>query len=178
MVIPAAVCAQLTPEEMTEVHETHAFATPVWLDRVAQSFRPAGSMRNSQARPTAELLAKLSVSKETEPNSVHPFVASRARLTGDAEKLLIVMVGLPARGKSLVSNRVCGFLSWRGWRTQHFSVGARRRQSFMKEGEESPSTRLGSSMSSFFNSDMTYAKMVREKVAMQARHASTCGRAH
>src|SRR6478735_231674 len=43
-------------------------------------------------------------------------------------KLALVMVGLPARGKTFVARKVARYLSWLGHRTRVFNVGAYRRQ--------------------------------------------------
>jgi len=45
-----------------------------------------------------------------------------------SEKVALLMVGLPARGKSYVARKVAGYLSWLGSRTRVFNVGAYRRQ--------------------------------------------------
>jgi len=42
-------------------------------------------------------------------------------------KHLIAMVGLPARGKSFTARKLAGYLSWLGYPTDVFNVGARRR---------------------------------------------------
>jgi broad specificity phosphatase PhoE/predicted kinase len=42
-------------------------------------------------------------------------------------KHLIAMVGLPARGKSFTARKLAGYLSWLGYPTRVFNVGARRR---------------------------------------------------
>ncbi|MFI5319659.1 MAG: bifunctional nucleoside/nucleotide kinase/histidine phosphatase family protein [Myxococcota bacterium] len=42
-------------------------------------------------------------------------------------KHLIAMVGLPARGKSFTARKLAGYLSWLGYPTEVFNVGARRR---------------------------------------------------
>jgi 6-phosphofructo-2-kinase len=42
-------------------------------------------------------------------------------------KLVIIMVGLPARGKSYISKKLSRYLSWLGFRTKVFNVGNRRR---------------------------------------------------
>jgi predicted kinase len=42
-------------------------------------------------------------------------------------KMLLVMVGLPARGKSFIAHRLTNYLSWTGLRTRVFNVGAYRR---------------------------------------------------
>ncbi|KAI9027883.1 6-phosphofructo-2-kinase [Hyaloraphidium curvatum] len=43
-------------------------------------------------------------------------------------KLVIFMVGLPARGKSYICQKLKRYLSWMGFRTKVFNVGSRRRQ--------------------------------------------------
>lgn len=42
-------------------------------------------------------------------------------------RLVLVMVGLPARGKSWVARKVARYLAWTGLRTRVFNVGDRRR---------------------------------------------------
>ena len=42
-------------------------------------------------------------------------------------KLAIVMVGLPARGKTFVARKIARYLSWLGYRTRVFNVGEYRR---------------------------------------------------
>ena len=44
-----------------------------------------------------------------------------------SDKLLIVMVGLPARGKSFTSVKLKQLLSWRGYSAEIFNIGAHRR---------------------------------------------------
>lgn len=46
---------------------------------------------------------------------------------GERRKLLLVMVGLPARGKSFIAHRLTNYLTWYGLRTRVFNVGAYRR---------------------------------------------------
>jgi predicted kinase len=49
------------------------------------------------------------------------------RISRPGQKLLLVMVGLPARGKSFIAHRLTNYLSWTGLRTRVFNVGAYRR---------------------------------------------------
>jgi broad specificity phosphatase PhoE/predicted kinase len=42
-------------------------------------------------------------------------------------KLAVVMVGLPARGKTFIARKIARYLSWLGYRTQMFNVGSYRR---------------------------------------------------
>lgn len=45
----------------------------------------------------------------------------------DQQKLVIVMVGLPARGKSYTARRIERYLAWLGYKTRVFNVGQYRR---------------------------------------------------
>ena len=154
------VSVSLSPDEMKVVQQTHPFATPTWLERVAY-----GSVHGSASgvpRSTSQLISAA--------QEVNPYIAARARLTGDASKLLLVMVGLPARGKSMICHRLVSFLSFLGVRTRAFSAGNKRREAWeLNMSDASPETRrrAGSSMASFFSSDMLYARMTREKIAME-----------
>jgi len=46
----------------------------------------------------------------------------------EKHKLIIVMVGLPGRGKTFLCNKLCSYLNWLGHRTRHFNVGFYRRR--------------------------------------------------
>ncbi|KAG5363018.1 6-phosphofructo-2-kinase 1 [Yarrowia sp. B02] len=43
-------------------------------------------------------------------------------------KLIVVMVGLPARGKSYITNKLCRYLNWQQHKTRIFNVGNTRRE--------------------------------------------------
>lgn len=60
-------------------------------------------------------------SHRNEPSSFGYFVGKRT-------KLVIAMVGLPARGKSFVARKMARYLNWLGMRTQVYNVGSYRRQ--------------------------------------------------
>ena len=47
------------------------------------------------------------------------------------EALLIVMVGLPARGKSYISHMIIRYLTWTGFPVRMFNVGQLRREKGM-----------------------------------------------
>lgn len=51
---------------------------------------------------------------------------------GDQEKIVIPMVGLPARGKSYFSKKITRFLHWLGYSCKIFNVGNYRRQKIGK----------------------------------------------
>jgi len=85
-----------------------------------------------------------------------PDIAARARLLGDSKRLLIVLVGLPARGKSIIAHKLDAFLNWRGWRTKAFSAGATRRRLQGGEG----------SAASFFDSSSSSSHAAREQISL------------
>ena len=42
--------------------------------------------------------------------------------------LALIMVGLPARGKTYIARKISRYLSWRGHKTRVFNVGNYRRE--------------------------------------------------
>jgi len=72
------------------------------------------------------------------------------------EKVVFVMVGLPARGKSYISNTIVNFLCWQGFKARLFNVGKNRRAKLED-----------SSAASFFDSENVEAKKQRDLVALQ-----------
>lgn len=83
----------------------------------------------------------------------------RERLTPDARGIVLVMVGLPARGKSFISRRTERFLQWRGMTTRMFNVGKYRRDALDPQC---------SGRSDFFDADNKSALQVRENAAIAA----------
>jgi broad specificity phosphatase PhoE/predicted kinase len=75
----------------------------------------------------------------------------------DSRRMALVMVGLPARGKSYTARRIERYLSWLGYRTGVFNVGEYRR------------ARVGSHVPhSFFDPDNPQGDEARKVVAMAA----------
>jgi len=85
--------------------------------------------------------------------------ALRERLTPDATGIVLVMVGLPARGKSFISRKLERFLQWKGLRTQMFNVGKYRRDGTAPEQ---------SGRSEFFDASNCSAHAAREAAAATA----------
>lgn len=72
-------------------------------------------------------------------------------------KLVIVMVGLPARGKTYLARKVSRFLNWLGYVTRVFNVGNYRR------------ARFGTDMNhNYFSADNSEALEERERCAREA----------
>src|SRR5688572_19717566 len=75
----------------------------------------------------------------------------------DAPRLALVMVGLPARGKTYVAQKLARYLCWRGHRTRVFNVGNYRRE------------RLGSHQDhEFFNPENVEGREARLQMALAA----------
>ena len=88
-----------------------------------------------------------------EENNAH----APAQIAPDSPKLAVVMVGLPARGKSYTARRIERYLSWLGYRTRVFNVGEYRR------------ARVGAQLPhSFFDPDNSPGEEARRVVAVAA----------
>src|SRR5690242_8785686 len=48
----------------------------------------------------------------------------------DRSKMVLAMVGLPARGKTYTARKIARYLSWLGHKTRVFNVGSYRREHF------------------------------------------------
>ncbi|ORX90782.1 bifunctional 6-phosphofructo-2-kinase/fructose-2,6-bisphosphate 2-phosphatase [Basidiobolus meristosporus CBS 931.73] len=79
-------------------------------------------------------------------------------------KAVVVMVGLPARGKSYIVKKLKRYLSWLGFKTMVFNVGNRRRtcavETEIKTGCKQNHT------SDFFSPNNSDAKTLRDQLAM------------
>ncbi|MFO0565152.1 MAG: 6-phosphofructo-2-kinase/fructose-2,6-bisphosphatase [Polyangiaceae bacterium] len=77
--------------------------------------------------------------------------------SGELPKHVLVMVGLPARGKTYIARKIARYLSWLGYNTRTFNVGEYRRA---LAGARQPA--------SFFDPDNEKSAEVRESIAMRA----------
>ncbi|KHN77999.1 putative 6-phosphofructo-2-kinase/fructose-2,6-bisphosphatase [Toxocara canis] len=73
---------------------------------------------------------------------------------------VIVMVGLPARGKTYISRKLCRYLKWIGFNTNVFNVGDYRR--------DMASDAAHGASASFFAPENQKALLVREESARRA----------
>ncbi|KAG7381425.1 hypothetical protein PHYPSEUDO_006043 [Phytophthora pseudosyringae] len=78
-------------------------------------------------------------------------------LISSQKKIVLVMVGLPARGKSFVVHKTLRYIEWLGFPTRMFNVGNLRRK-LGKAGEDAK----------FFSADNSDATRLREEMAMDA----------
>jgi len=74
----------------------------------------------------------------------------------DHNKLVVIMVGLPARGKSYISNKIRRYFTWTGYNTKMFNVGNYRRKFFKNSFNDHK----------FFDSRNDEPRKLREKLAM------------
>jgi 6-phosphofructo-2-kinase len=106
-----------------------------------------------------------------------PLQRQRRRLTEDSTLLVIVLVGLPARGKSFVSRKLQAFLRWSGSQTKIFNVGKYRRQAYAAVSKVNSNTSTddqkedgtpGSCSAEFFDPNNEEANRLRQMVAQVA----------
>ncbi|KAI6712541.1 6-phosphofructo-2-kinase: variant [Diplocarpon mali] len=102
---------------------------------------PAGSSTSSTAPGSPRLLPVRQNSGSATPRIRAPATTlnipgmTRSRISPDGKiaqrdvgaKLVLVMVGLPARGKSYITKKIQRYLSWQQHECRIFNVGARRR---------------------------------------------------
>ena len=81
----------------------------------------------------------------------------RLRLTKKNERLVIVLVGLPGRGKSFIARKLQNFLTWRGSECRVFNVGKYRR-----------TAAAGACDANFFDSKNAAAARLRQEAASDA----------
>ena len=83
-------------------------------------------------------------------------------------KLVIVMVGLPARGKSYVTKKLARYLSWRQHKTRVFNVGDRRRHvgRALKDEERLQDKDMTSHDAAFFDPSDEQLVKLRDGIAL------------
>ena len=187
----------LTPADQARVQATLPFAATEWLqglgnsigaheeiaaDAVSNSSLMSGGknaldLSNSSSRSGTTLSALRESHQETADDA-------RARLTPNSGKVVLVMVGIPARGKSILCHKLEHFLCWRGTVTKAFKVGSYRRGEILPQGGlhaagagaspaggeagGGPAARPQFSGASFFDSTKAFAGAQREKVTASA----------
>ncbi|GBG34869.1 6-phosphofructo-2-kinase/fructose-2,6-bisphosphatase 2 [Hondaea fermentalgiana] len=101
-------------------------------------------------------------SRETSRSRTLMIMNERGALTKDASKLVIVMVGLPARGKSFTARKLKRFLCWRNSRARIFNAGKYRRE--RRNSTES----TGNDNANFFEKSNEEGSRVRQEAANRA----------
>jgi len=91
---------------------------------------------------------------ELRSDSSDPSLERRLGVSARAGKMVFVMVGLPARGKTYTSKKIELFLSWMGHNVRLFNVGERRRKEV-----------AGTQDASFFDARNEEAYNIRKQLA-------------
>jgi len=86
------------------------------------------------------------------------FVKEEEILRGLRKKLLIIMVGLPARGKTYLSLKIATYLEWLGYNAKVFNVGEKRRELLANTFPQD---------FYFFDTDNEQYRSARDQVAME-----------
>ena len=126
----------------------------------------------------ADYYTKGSMEVATETALTIAKLEKRRKLTRNSERVVIVLVGLPGRGKSFVARKLQTFLKWRGTECKVFNVGKYRREAAAgvaadadaAGGDDDKSKRqeAGSCDANFFDSKNEAAAKLRQEVAALA----------
>lgn len=106
---------------------------------------------------SADYYAQGSAEAATESALTLDKIKHRIRLTKKNDRLVIVLVGLPGRGKSFIARKLQNFVTWRGSECRVFNVGKYRRQAAD-----------GACGADFFDSKNEAAAEMRQKAASLA----------
>ena len=96
--------------------------------------------------------------------------ASLTRTTRGS-RLVLVLVGLPGRGKSFIARKLLAYLQWRGNRVKVFNVGKYRREradSVDSFDEDTKTERTKTNSADFFSTSNVKAQALREALARLA----------
>ncbi|GMH54044.1 hypothetical protein TrRE_jg7799, partial [Triparma retinervis] len=114
------------------------------------------SVHVQKTPPATYYAGSMAPSTMPKSSTTKQLMLKRAALTASASRLVIVLVGLPGRGKSFIARKLELFLNWRGARCKVFNVGRYRRNV------------AGNASADFFSSENKGAAESREKVASLA----------
>eukprot|EP00127_Corallochytrium_limacisporum_P005123 Clim_evm29s199 gene=Clim_evmTU29s199 len=122
----------------------------------------------SMGAPTRDVMNK----KTMDEHIVRTKLAEGAhsKINKDDKKMMIVMVGLPARGKSFISKKLRRYLAWRGYKVEVFNCGTRRRLKLKKDSGIDLAA-MPVHQASFFDPSNLEAKQKRDQIAMDTLEA-------
>ena len=119
-----STAGSLAPQQINGKHGAALTDTPATTapnsPKIVPRRQDSGSTTASRSRPTTLDIPGLTKSR------VSPDGRIAQRDVGS--KLVIVMVGLPARGKSYITKKIARYLNWLQHDTRIFNVGERRRE--------------------------------------------------
>ncbi|KAF8301126.1 6PF2K-domain-containing protein [Clavulina sp. PMI_390] len=123
-----------------------------------KTFDASNLMPKIQGEPTASGMLT--------PNRVAGIGGKVSKPDYSEEKIVVAMVGLPARGKSYLSNKLMRYLTWLEYSVKVFNVGNLRR-SKAKQRHEKEGVKEDHTASYFSHSNKTASNM-REKIAEES----------
>lgn len=135
---------------------THGLLRAATANATSPPPSPALSAASSVGSP--ETAAAVAAARPRPVKQLGRSISERKLFTPTADKLVVVMVGLPARGKSFIAKKLWKFLCWKGLRSEVFNVGQLRRA--RNAGSVQDHT--------FFDPNNTRAKEERELLALQS----------
>src|ERR1051326_46003 len=115
------------------------------------------AMMRTASATRASCMSQISVSIYERVTDIIRYDQAMGPQRPGIQKLVVVMVGLPARGKTFVARKIQNYLSWLGYRTLWVNVGDYRRA---RAGAKQPA--------SYFAPDNTATREEREGFAMAA----------
>ncbi|KAI8373916.1 6-phosphofructo-2-kinase-domain-containing protein [Blakeslea trispora] len=131
-----------------------------------ESVKVAPSQTESSKTPLAKskltevglLAARHSIGFDV-PGAVHTIITPRLRTERQIDsKLVVIMVGLPARGKSYIVKKLRRYLNWLQYETKVFNVGNLRRVNEASQQHDQSA--------SFFDPDNKNGSKIRDELAM------------
>ena len=131
-----------------------------------------------KSKKKADYYTKGSMEVATETALTIAKLEKRRKLTRNSERVVIVLVGLPGRGKSFVARKLQTFLNWRGTECKVFNVGKYRREAAAATDTagggpddakgNNKRQEAGSCDANFFDSKNEAAAKLRQEVAALA----------
>ena len=121
------------------------------------------TVTTNNATKKADYYASGSAELATENALTLAKIQHRLLLTKRSDRLVLVLVGLPGRGKSFIARKLQTFITWRGSDCKVFNVGRYRRQvaATGKDGE----AKGGDCAADFFDSGNAAAAKMRQMAA-------------
>lgn len=91
-----------------------------------------GTIRDKVLTTTVPIMSDaskaISVQSEEDLSNTAEICRQAQKTSQERRKLVIIMVGLPGRGKTYLCNKLVCYLDWLGHTSKHFNVGAFRRK--------------------------------------------------
>mmetsp|Transcript_28988 Transcript_28988/g.49396 ORF Transcript_28988/g.49396 Transcript_28988/m.49396 type:complete len:709 (-) Transcript_28988:88-2214(-) len=159
--------SSFTEEQDQNIYDHQQQQPPPSYSTTAVNFGDTAAATNSNTNTTnkADYYAKGSAELATENALTLAKIQHRLRLTKRSERLVLVLVGLPGRGKSFIARKLQNFVTWRGSECKVFNVGKyRRKVAAGDDGEE----KGGDCGADFFDSGNAAAAQMRQMAAQLA----------